>query len=130
MLGRQLPQRIEQRGLLQAIAVSPDGKTLAISIEAETSSDEKNRKDNLVLVDIQTGKVIRREPTPESYTDFLVFSPDGRWLVSNRRLWEVATLKEISQFPWVTAAGFSPDSKRLATGYENGTAQVWPIKGE
>lgn len=64
------------------------------------------------------------------------FSPDVRWLASasdNLSLWEVACgrlHKSLPQPSWVTAIAFSPDSKRLATGHDDGAVRIWDLEGE
>jgi hypothetical protein len=118
---------------VSAVAASPDGKTLAISVRGPAYVDVSKRTDSLVLVEAETGKVTRRAPTPETSSEWLVFSADGRWLAGPQCVWEVGTLKEVRRFPdrpRVTAAGFSPDGRRVATGHANGTALVWTIAGK
>jgi WD40 repeat protein len=130
VLGQPLPKDDKRPGLVRAVAASSDGKTLAIAIGGPAFLDVTKRTDNLVLVEMETGKVIRRVKTPETHSEWLAFSPDGRWIVGQTCVWEVATLKEVRRFPphpGVTSAGFSSDGKRVATGHVNGTAMVWPI---
>jgi hypothetical protein len=124
--GRVTQQEKEQEIYLRAVAVSPDGKALAIAVETRLTH-------SLVLVEADSGKVIRRVRTPETIADVLAFSPDGRWIAGDKCVWEAATLKEvfrISSPPRVSAVGFSPDSRQLVTGYYNGTALVWPDNGK
>jgi RNA polymerase sigma factor (sigma-70 family) len=131
VLGRKIPEDDHRPGLVSAVAASPDGKTLAVSIGGEAYIDLKQRTHNLVLVEAATGKVIRREPTPVTSSAWLVFSPDGKWLAGSHAVWDVGTLKEVRRFrdyPVVSAAAFSPDGRRIATGHTNGTATVWDIR--
>jgi WD40 repeat protein len=133
VLGRPPPAEVNRAGLVRAVAVSPDGKTLAVSVGGEAFIDVSKRTHNLVLVETETGKVIRRAATPETSAGWLVFSPDGRRLAGPRCVWDTATLKEVRRFPArpeVTAAGFSPDGVRVVTGHVNGTVLVWAVGGQ
>jgi WD40 repeat protein len=70
----------------------------------------------------------------------LAFSPDGRKLavvdLRALRLLDVATQKEIAQFPWEAkqtlngrafCAAFSPDAANLAVGFANGFVRLWSL---
>ncbi len=106
---------------VRAVAISPDGKTLA-----------SGGADNTIrLWDVATGKEQAALPTvmpkiAEFLVDSLAFSPDGKTLASGTGgnkvdLWDVSTrkctnlLNEESQFasPLVV---FSPDGKAFASG--------------
>ncbi|HEX4609460.1 MAG TPA: sigma-70 family RNA polymerase sigma factor [Urbifossiella sp.] len=131
VLGRRLPGEGRAAAFVRAVAAAPDGKTLAISVGGPAYIDPARRTDNLVLVEAATGKVIRRVPTPETSASWLMFSPDGKRVAGPLCVWDAATLAEVRRFPArpeVTAAGFSPDGRRVATGHANGTALVWPVE--
>ncbi len=120
----------DRKEWVRAVAASPDGTTLAVSVGGPAYLDAAKRTDRLVLVEAETGAVIRRAATPETAAGWLVFSPDGRWLAGPRCVWEVGTLNEVRRFPArpaVTAAGFDPAGRRVTTGHANGTAVVWPV---
>ncbi|AWM40566.1 ECF RNA polymerase sigma factor SigE [Gemmata obscuriglobus] len=133
VLGRPRPEQAPRPNLVRAVAVSPDEKTVAISIGGEARLDASKQTHNLVLVETRTGKVIRRLPTPETSAEWLVFSPDGKHVAGPTCVWDAASLKEVRRFPsrpQVTAAAFSPDGKSIATGHANGTALVWLVSGD
>jgi WD40 repeat protein len=102
--------------------LSPDGKTLAVSMPDENQTIE--------LWDTATGKKLHEWKAPQIYSRYaLVFSPDGRTLAEARmgnpgptiRFWDVVTGKPIRQFTLpegivVERLAFSPDGKTLAVG--------------
>jgi WD40 repeat protein len=102
--------------------LSPDGKTLAVSMPDENQTFE--------LWDTATGKKIHGWKAPQIYSSYaMVFSPDGRTLAEARmgnpgptiRFWDVVTGKQIRQLALpeglvVERLAFSPDGKTLAVG--------------
>jgi WD40 repeat protein len=104
------------------LAVSPDGKTVLT--------------DSLVLIDVATGKELRRlMPVPNTaYRVF--FSPDGKVVAgvdSGGRLevilWEAATGDELMRLKETGAytAAFSPDGKTLASAGKDKTIRLWNV---
>ncbi|HWG44069.1 MAG TPA: PQQ-binding-like beta-propeller repeat protein [Gemmataceae bacterium] len=113
--GRKLRQLKGHKHGINAVAFSPNGKTLA-SAEVET----------IHLWDVATAKEVRRIEKTGWNKDRLVFSPDGKTLASTApgnetviRLWDVATGKAL-QPPGpdgvVRTVAFSPDGRFIATG--------------
>jgi WD40 repeat protein len=101
-------------GMLLAMAISPDGKTLA------TAGDDKIVK----LWDTATGKPIGSLKGHKDRPGALCFSPDGKLLLSGSdekddlRVWDVATQKEkqvITNTVGIRAITFSPDAKTAVT---------------
>ncbi|MFG1687160.1 NACHT and WD repeat domain-containing protein [Nonomuraea sp. NPDC049269] len=116
--------------LLTAMAISPDGATLA-----STGYDNRVR-----LFDVATR---RQLPGPAAAADGgfindLAFSPDGRRLAFTAgdysvRLWDVARRRQIGiglivEDGPVNALEFSPDSQILATGATGGDVQLWDLR--
>jgi WD40 repeat protein len=110
------------------IAFSPVGKTLAVA---------SLRK--ITLCDISEGSWI----SIDCIGDFsrLLFSPDGIWLAfivmntltSSIRLWNLAAKDYVHRAPdflipdVAVAMAFSPDSKVLAVGFQNGYIHLWDV---
>ena len=106
------------------MAFSPDGKTLAASVDGTVR-----------LWDVATGKGM---PPPRGLSgrSHVSFSPDGKTLASGSdddtvRLADVATGRQIGS-PLTGHTGdvsksavFSPDGKTLASGGYQGTVQLW-----
>jgi RNA polymerase sigma factor (sigma-70 family) len=113
--------------LAQGLALSPDGRTLAV----RTS-----------LLETATGGARALLIGHTNDVDVVAFSPDGRTLATGSmdgtvRLWdlpsgkEVARLgKEVPRFAgrgWVLAVAFSPDGRTLVAGGLDKTANVWDV---
>ena len=97
----------------RALALSPDGRTAAIGLD-----------DGIQLIDVRTGAVRESRGTLASNPIWLLFSPDGKSIVSTSRdgtvtLWDAGTLipretlRGHSDSVWQPA--FSPDGKTLYT---------------
>jgi WD40 repeat protein/tetratricopeptide (TPR) repeat protein len=117
----------QQAGMIDDVAFSPDGKTLAIA----------SRERNVHLFDVATGTLLDTLKGHPSAVQAVVFSPDGRTLASGGsdqtvRLWNVQTGRELMQLDpgnvelgSVLTLAFSPDGKLLLTGGEGGTTAFW-----
>lgn len=111
-------------GEIQVIALSTDGKSLAVA-----SGDEVG------LWNVDTGRRTRSWMVEEARS--LAFSPDGRWLAVGRS-YEPATLldtvdigKSLALEDKPAARGpvaFSPDGAKLATGGKEGEVVVWDAR--
>jgi WD40 repeat protein/serine/threonine protein kinase len=104
-----------------AIALSPDGATLAVA------------GGNVGLWDVATGRL--RTSIPLDLHP-LAFSPDGKSLAGGARdrtvrVIDVATGRELAQevhLDLVTGAAFSPDGKMLATASQKGHIKTWDMQ--
>src|SRR5262249_15789307 len=101
--------------LVEAIAVAPDGKTVATAA----------RSPIVTLWDVSTHEVRRRFRGPGGVVRALAFSPDGSNLVTGGdskvvRVWELATGRERATLAGhvgaITSLAFAADGKALASG--------------
>jgi WD40 repeat protein len=117
-----------ETGTAPALAVSPDGLTAAIGI-----------KGGVELVDLRSGTVRTATADLAGSPNWVLFSPDGKMVVSTNRdktvtRWDVAsatlleTLRGHSNF--VQQPVFSPDGETLYTVSHDGTAIAWDITGD
>jgi WD40 repeat protein len=109
-----------------AVALSPDGKLLAIG---------GSERVVLVLRTESGSEVARLSPDVVSHLA-VRFSPDGALLATasddgRARLWDTGTWKQIRALEGhdsaVRCLAFSPDGKRLATGSSDATARLWEV---
>jgi WD40 repeat protein len=121
--------------LIHAMALSPDGRTLAFACCTGVEGVLRGRAE---LWDATTGERLRQ--TPEQPTPFrgAVYSPDGQWLLTwNSRprsalLWDTATLQQsrplLRSLPdSIHQAAFTADGKTLLLGCRDGTARLWDV---
>lgn len=137
-------------GLREPLAWSPDGQILAATIyetktplagAARPANPQPDDSRTIVLMELATGKQLRRIETGRSSLRRLAYSPDGRTLAGTVsegfRVWEVATGKElfhrplqrdISGYPFAMSLTFFPDGGRLATGLWDGSILIWDLE--
>ncbi len=107
---------------LVAIAYSPDGKHLAVSVR-EVLPNTKTK-----ILNASTG-VVEMEFSA-SGTE-LTFSPDGRRLFSGNRVFDTSNWETVYQLEYpftVTAAAFSPDGAWLITGGNDNRIVFWDAR--
>ena len=104
--------------------LSPDAARLAMA----TSKGE------LLVWDVSNGSLIRSGPAHDGKINRVVFSNDGRWLVSGgsdrtARLWDTATWREVKVYrgPRRTAGdvAISPDNRFVAVSWTAGGSSVY-----
>ena len=125
--------------LPRGLAVSPDGRTLAIG-----HSDGK-----VDLVDARTLRTRASFRAMRGFAAGLAFSPDGRMLAASGQhgqltLWDARTLRPLGELPGQKttsqALAFSPDGALLAAAeigilteepeaeYQGGVVRVWDVR--
>src|SRR5215467_13789258 len=124
--GKELTWPGDFEGRRGSLALSPDGKTVACTVNSG----------HLCLWDLRTGKKLRQFDNSGGGIRSTIFSPDGKILATGHsnatiRLWEVASGKHLVQLMGhrdaVHCLSFSADGKRLASASEECTAVVWSL---
>jgi eukaryotic-like serine/threonine-protein kinase len=111
---------------LGAIAMSPDGQSLAIG----------TGKGQIRLLHTRTGEVIREWKAQSEGVTAVALSPDSKWVASAAgfsdcgvKIWRLAdgTLERtlLSHRAWVSSLAFSPDSRLLASASADQTLGLW-----
>jgi WD40 repeat protein len=111
-------------GLVNSVAFSPDGRTLA-----SASHDNTVR-----LWDAATGRATQTLKGHSNWVQSVAFSPDGRTLASASsdqtvRLWNAATGRATQTLKGhsygVNSVAFSPDGRTLASASDDDTVRLW-----
>jgi WD40 repeat protein len=103
--GRQVmvlrpPQDVGNEGQLYAVAMSPDGSTVALGGWAVYDWDKSN---SIYLFESESGRLAKRMPGLPSVINHLAYSPDGRWLAvslqaeNGVRLFDAASRDEVGR---------------------------------
>ena len=111
-----------------ALALSADGRTVAVGVDR-----------GILLVDVRTGRIRSAAGALTARPNWLLFSHDGRTLVSTSSdgtatLWDVRSATRIQTLRGHSAAVqqpvFSPDGAVLYTVAHDGTAIAWDVNGD
>jgi WD40 repeat protein/serine/threonine protein kinase len=124
------PLRHPAPAWVMAVAINPDGRTLATGGGDFESS---KRRGEGMLWEVAGGRPLARLQGHDREVIAVAFSPDGRTLATgsrdnSARLWEAGTGRPgpvLAHRDWVTAVAFSPDGRRVLTASRDGTAHLW-----
>ncbi|MBP7951015.1 MAG: protein kinase [Verrucomicrobiales bacterium] len=111
------------------VAIAPDGKHGAVSVQADAGPTVR-------LIDLNDARLLAEWTEHAAPVVGLTFSPDGNTLASisadfTARLYDVAARKSLGarrgHAEALLAAAFSPDSQTLATAARDGEVRLWPV---
>jgi WD40 repeat protein len=142
--GRSCFHYDEPTSRFQAVAISPDGRRLAIvgqvnarGLDGISLASDTSNNGLVILLDVTTGETLWRVAgVGTGVIRDILFSPDGQTLatadnVSTVTLWDVATGKDRRQLHGhqrlVSRLAFSADGKRLASASWDSTVIVWDL---
>jgi WD40 repeat protein len=129
--GRDVAEMAVEADSVNAVAFSPDGKTVAVAMghggHCDPSTDVA-----VGLWEAVTGRLVRRWPSPGDSRGLMsvAWSPDGKTLAtagdSGVTLWEPGSGKVVNRFAAqdLQAVVFAPDGSRLIAGGRKGM-HVW-----
>ncbi len=129
-------------GKILAMALSPDGKWLAVAGDLRTSTDEQTQA--IRLYDFESGKLVALLKGHTGFIRSLAFSPDGSRLISGSSdntaiLWDTGVQAGV-QVPEpkllrrleghkadIFTVAFSPDGNRAVTGSYDKDLRLWQV---
>jgi WD40 repeat protein/tRNA A-37 threonylcarbamoyl transferase component Bud32 len=120
---------------VEATAVSPDGRTLAIARRVAAEGQTRGRVE---LRDAATGNYLRQTPDQPHAVSGVAYSPDSRWLLTwgpgprTVQLWDVASLRDPrplfrSLESPIHQGAFSRNGGSLLLGCRDGKARLWDL---
>jgi WD40 repeat protein len=130
--GKQLGNFEGVKEDVRCMALSPDGKTLAVGHFREGATG------TVRLWDVESRREIREFPGHRLEVSAVAFSPDGKRLVSSSfdktvRVWEVTSGKELKRFVCASrleCATFADGGRRVLCAGDSAdpTLQLWDVE--
>jgi WD40 repeat protein len=125
--GKHLYTLEEKEMDVHRVTFSPDGHTLAISIDHQVGES-----DVIKVFDVESGQLLHTLEGPW-YSYFLALSPDSRRLAAGGsddvvQVWDLTTGHPLCTFTeqkYSYSLAFSFDGQRLASGNQDGSIQLW-----
>ena len=121
-------------GKLFAIAISPDGNTIAVG---GSTSGEQDKTHSIYIFDRASGRVTKRIGNLPAAVFYLVFSPDNKRLAATLagangvRLYNTVDWRQsgadANYADASRAADFDRDGKRLATSSDDGLVRLYAV---
>jgi WD40 repeat protein len=117
----------------RSVAFSPDGRWLVVGLAKALAADPDY---GLHLLEVATGREIRRLAGHREVVADVAFSPDGQWIVSASSdlsliLWDATSGQEVQR--WIghtgspVVAAFSPDGQLVVSGALDGWLMLWDV---
>ena len=120
--GKELKKWKGHRETIGALAFSPDGKKIVTA-----SGDVKDI--SIIIWDAESGEKLLNllHALPLNY---IAFSPDGKKIAGRGSIWDAESGRLLHRLRGhvgitVYSTVFSPDSKKVATGSDDGTVRIW-----
>ncbi len=122
-----------EEGKIMALALSPDGRTLAVGGRLQGSQGGESA---IRIIDIETGEITHLLEGHSEAILSLVFSPDGTLLASSGMddtaiVWSAADYSEVHRIEGhhgdVNAVRFTLDGKRLVTASDDAALGLWNL---
>src|SRR5205814_507422 len=115
-----------RKGIVTAVAISPDGKVFAAGSDGETAR----------LWNLETGEPAGPDLDQSGGISALFLGPHYKTLVTSMdgksRLWDGSTGKPIGPYlthkSVVRAASFSPDGQLFVTGADDSSVRLWEAR--